>query len=163
MAYPFSDLGLARRLETTEGLACARSVEARARVDPSSGACWIEVAGARAMFDGVTSPVTQTFGLGMAGQATAQDFETIEGFFRAHGAPIFHEVSPLADFMLQMGRVGAATENAQLYLAEIDGRPIATASLRIHEGVAFLAGASCRAADRSGTPSVTAFASRTLA
>ena len=206
---PFSDLALARRLETTEALACARSVEARARVDPSSGACWIEVAGAHAMFDGAASPVTQTFGLGMAGPATAHDFETIERFFTDRGAPILHEVSPLADpsvvalltergyqpfeftsvmyrpldgggtvaavdssvhvrtvgadegeqwarvsrdgwnefpglgdFMLQMGRVGAATEGARLYLAEIDGRPIAAASLRIHEGVAFLAGAS---------------------
>ena len=70
--YPFSDLALARRLERTEGQACARSVEAHARLDPSSGACWLAVSGASAMFAGAVSPVTQTFGLGMAGSgATA--------------------------------------------------------------------------------------------
>jgi hypothetical protein len=41
------------------------------------------------MFDGAASPVTQTFGLGIAGPVTAHDLETIEGFFREHGAPIF--------------------------------------------------------------------------
>jgi GNAT superfamily N-acetyltransferase len=92
----FSDADLARRLESAEGNAAARFVEARARVRPESGARWIEVDGARAIYDGVDSPVTQTFGLGMRQPATAAALETIEAFFGERGAPVSHEVSPLA-------------------------------------------------------------------
>jgi hypothetical protein len=60
-----ADLELATRLELAEGHSTAAAVEARASLDPSSGACWIEIAGALAMFDGVGSPLTQTFGLGL--------------------------------------------------------------------------------------------------
>ena len=49
------------------------------------------------MFDGPASPVTQTFGLGMFEPVTAAILERLEEFFRARGAPTFHEVSPLAD------------------------------------------------------------------
>lgn len=92
-----SDLALARRLERAEGVANARFVEARAKVAPEVGATWIEVAGAYAMFDGIESPCTQTFGLGMFAAPAAEDFERIEGFYRERGTAAFHEVSPLAD------------------------------------------------------------------
>ena len=88
---------LARRLERAEAESNARFVDARARLTPASGACWIEVAGAYAMFDGVTSPATQTFGLGMFQPATAADLDRLEAFFHERGAPPYHEVSPLAD------------------------------------------------------------------
>jgi len=209
--FPFADVPLARRIERTEGLACSQSAEARARLSPASGACWIEVAGARAVFDGPTSPVTQTFGLGLFDPVGAADLERIEAFFRERGAPVLHEVSPLADpalvallnergyqpfeftsvlyrsiqnghatagapvngslhirqidtddgelwartaaagwsdyeglgeFLLDVGRVNVETADCRLYLAELQGRPIATAALRMHDGVAFLAGAS---------------------
>lgn len=96
-AIPFVDLSLARRLERAEAAANARSVEARARITPDTQACWIEVGGAYAMFDGVDSPLTQTFGLGLFEKITAVELETIEAFFAARGAAVFHEVSPLAD------------------------------------------------------------------
>ena len=92
----FSDLALSRRLERAEAESNARFVEARARLCPSSGACWIEVAGAYAMYDRPTSPVTQTFGLGMFEKLTAASLDTIERFFLDRGAPVFHEVSPFA-------------------------------------------------------------------
>src|SRR5262249_5538537 len=92
-----SDLALSRRLERTEGASCADFVEARARRSPASGAAWIEVAGAYAMFDGPESPVTQTFGLGLFQPARAADLDAIEVFYRDRGSPVFHEVSPLAD------------------------------------------------------------------
>jgi GNAT superfamily N-acetyltransferase len=93
----FSDVELARRLERTEGRANASFVEARARAFPELGAEWIHVGGTYAMFDGVDSPVTQTFGLGMFDPVSTEQLERIENFFRAHAAPVFHEVSPLAD------------------------------------------------------------------
>lgn len=94
--YPFADEALARRLERTEANANARSVEARAAVWPESGAAWIEVGGAYAMYDGVDSPLTQTFGLGLFSDVAPSDLDRIEAFFFERGAPALHEVSPLA-------------------------------------------------------------------
>ena len=92
----FSDLELSRRLERAEGNACAQCAEARRRVFPDSGAEWIKCAGAQAIFDGVDSPVTQTYGLGIFEALTEVDLDTMERFFRDRGAPVFHEVSPFA-------------------------------------------------------------------
>lgn len=61
----FSDLDLSRKLERTEASANAAFIETRAKLNPEVGAEWIEVAGTYAMFDGVESPLTQTFGLGV--------------------------------------------------------------------------------------------------
>lgn len=207
MTFPFADLALARRLERAEGTSNAHAVEARARLFPDAGATWTEVAGAYAMFDGPESPMTQTFGLGMFQAPTADDLGAIETFYTERGAPVHHEISPLADpavvpllnargyqpfeftsvmyrpinqaadhpfrpapsvrrvgadeaeiyartaaegwrefglaaFIYDMQRVSAASEGTHLFLSELDGRPIATAVLIIHEGVAHLAGAS---------------------
>ena len=97
VSHPFADLALARRLELAEAHANVAFVEARARLMPESGAAWMEAAGARAMFDGVASPLTQTFGLGMSGAVSADELTRIERFFSDRGAPAYHEVSPLAD------------------------------------------------------------------
>jgi hypothetical protein len=200
---------LARRLERAEATSNARFVERRAGLDPGRGACWIEVGGTYAMYDGPASPVTQTFGLGMFQAPTADDFDRLERFFFERGAPADHEVSPQADpatfvllvergyrpfeftsvmfrpvtsppvpespsprpdvivrvigadeadvwaktastgwgaadgdFMLDVARVNAGAPDGHLFLAELDGRPIATAALAIHDGVAHFAGAS---------------------
>jgi GNAT superfamily N-acetyltransferase len=94
--YPLVDLGLARRLEKAEAKSNARFVVARAELFPESGAQWIEVAGAYAMFDTVSSPLTQSFGLGVFGEVTHDDLARLEEFFRERGAYVFHEISPLA-------------------------------------------------------------------
>jgi hypothetical protein len=206
-AFPFADLALARRLERAEALSNVGFVEARARLFPSSGSCWIEVAGAYAMFDGPASPSTQTFGLGIRQALAAADLDRLESFFAERGAPVFHEVSPLADaatiallcergyqpfeftsvlyrpigdmaeavppggprvrpigageaelfartsaagwhesgygdFMMAFGLVNAGTEGLHLFLAELDGKAIATGAVSLREGVAHLAGAS---------------------
>jgi hypothetical protein len=97
LPYPFADLSLAQRLEKTEAHGNVLFVEARVRAFPDSGAEWIEVAGTHAMFDGPTSPISQTFGLGMFHPLTAANLNTVERFFQDRGADVFHEVSPLAD------------------------------------------------------------------
>lgn len=56
----------------------------------------MQCGGAIAIFDGVDSPVTQTFGLGIFEELTAEILDRIESFFAAHSAPVFHEVSPFA-------------------------------------------------------------------
>lgn len=95
--YPFADIDLARRLERAEAQGNVNFVEARAEAFPDRGATWLEVAGTYAMFDGIGSPVTQTFGLGVYEPVGEDQMETIEDFFRSRGSEIFHEVCPLAD------------------------------------------------------------------
>ena len=209
-SFPFSDLALAQRLEKTEARSNAQFVEARARAFPETGAKWLEVAGAYAMYDGATSPVTQTFGLGMFQPVTNADLAVIERFFHERGAEVFHEVCPLADpsvlpllnergyrpteftsvlyrpidndlnvgasrnsqinvrlivdgeqelwaetsaqgwgefaelsdFVRDIGKVMANKADALSFLAELNGRPIATGAMSICDGVALLAGAS---------------------
>lgn len=92
----FSDLALSKRLERAEGQACAEYAEARRRLFPESGAEWIEHAGAYAVFDGIDSPVTQTFGLGLFEELNSSTLDVIERFFLDRGAPVLHEVSPFA-------------------------------------------------------------------
>ncbi len=91
-----SDNSLAQRLERTEARANAAFVETRARLEPDSGACWIDVGGTYAMFDGPESPITQTFGLGMFSETSDDDLAELETFFSERGAPTNHEVSPFA-------------------------------------------------------------------
>jgi hypothetical protein len=208
--YPLVDFALSRRLERAEARSNAEFVTARARLFPESGACWIEAAGAYAMFDGIASPCTQTFGLGMFGPVSAADMDRIEIFFRERGAQVDHEVSPLADAGLlellnsrgykpfelssvmfrptgqkavigattnerirvrlveendqdvfsdlavrgwemtgnlaeiirTMGRLSSACPGGVSFIAELDGRPIASGALNLYDGVALLAGAS---------------------
>jgi GNAT superfamily N-acetyltransferase len=207
---PFSDIALSRRLERAEGRSNADFVEARAKLFPESGAQWIEVAGAYAMFDGIGSPMTQTFGLGVFDPVTQADLEKLEEFFQQRGAHVHHEVSPMADVSLlallndrgyqpieltsvmhrpigrgvqlasprnekiqsrlirdgeedlwaqtaargwseltefadmiqELSNINAKKAGRCLFLAELDGRPIATGAMFIHDGVALLAGAS---------------------
>jgi hypothetical protein len=96
-SFPFADLALSRRLEKAEGRGNAEFVEARLKAFPESGARWIEVARTHAMFDGVGSPLTQTFCLGMFEPLTEAALNEIEEFFQERGSEVFHEVSPLAD------------------------------------------------------------------
>ncbi len=70
--------------------------EARRKVFPESGSEWMECAGAYVVFDGAESPVTQTFGLGLFEELTPASLDRIERFFLDRGAPVQHEVSPLA-------------------------------------------------------------------
>jgi GNAT superfamily N-acetyltransferase len=93
-AYPLADLALARRLERAEALANVAFVEARRQVDPASGAAWLSVAGTYAMFDGVGSPLTQTFGLGIFDEVGQPELEQLERFFDTRQATAMHEVSP---------------------------------------------------------------------
>ena len=99
-AILFADADLARKLESAEAYANRKSVEARAKMSPGLGATWQQFGAAYAMFDGVGSPLTQTFGLGMGGvDAPTLDtatLEAIEQFFFSRGSDVFQEVSPLA-------------------------------------------------------------------
>lgn len=213
-AYPLADLSLSRRLERCEAETNAAMVESRATLVPASGARWMECNGSYALFDGPSSPLTQTFGLGIFNPPTDADFDLIEQFFAEQGAAVFHEVSPLAApetvglltargyrpieftsmlyqpiapesapaisaittriagpgeeelwatiagegwseypelsaFLEDLGRITAGCRGTFPFFAELDGRPIGTGALAIHEGVALLAGASTIPAQRN--------------
>jgi GNAT superfamily N-acetyltransferase len=177
---------------------------------PASGAQWMEVAGAYAMFDGVDSPCTQTFGLGLFQMPTSEDMTRLEAFFRERQSSVMHEVCPLTDaallpmliergyrpmelsnvlylpleqyrseniaagkgvqvrvaveqdhdvwaktsaegwsefqefapMMADLSRVSAAKKDGALFLAELEGKPVAAGALSLHAGVALFAGAS---------------------
>ena len=96
MSSPLVDHALAVRLEGAEAAANARFIEARAAVSPALGATWRDIDGIAALFDGAGSPLTQTFGLGMARAADDAALDAVEAFFRSRGAAVDHEVSPLA-------------------------------------------------------------------
>src|SRR5579864_4806536 len=91
----FSDLALSRRLERAEGRACVQFAEARRELHPDSGAEWMECSGAYAVFDGIDSLITQSFGLGIFEKLSEASLDVIERFFLDRGAPVQHEVSPL--------------------------------------------------------------------
>ena len=201
----FSDVELSRRLERCEAETNVAMTEARARLQPESGATSMRRAGAYAMFDGVRSPLTQTFCLGIFETPGDDDLAAIEEFFTSRGAPVAHEVSPLAGpemlellarrgyrpvelssilyrpigtierttdiatriiepgeddlwtatcaegwsefpeivpFIQDLGRINVASRGTLAFIAERDGRPIATGALAMHGGIAILAGAS---------------------
>ncbi len=117
----YSDLTLSRKLERTEARANADFVETRKRLFPDSDATWIEVAGAYAMFDGVDSPLTQTFGLGVFDDITHEHLAELEAFFKDRGCSTFHEVSPMAD------------QSLMSLLAERGYRPIELTSVMYRE------------------------------
>ncbi|MEJ7625208.1 MAG: GNAT family N-acetyltransferase [Pyrinomonadaceae bacterium] len=52
------------------------------------------------------------------------------------------EMPGMEEFMFNFSRMGAQCSGAYPYIAELDGKPIATAAFLMYEGVAILAGAS---------------------
>jgi GNAT superfamily N-acetyltransferase len=93
--FPFADLALAKRLEAAEGRACQQYAESRRKVFPDCASEWMECAGANVVFDGVDSPITQTFGLGLFEELNPAVLQQIEDFFLDRSAPVMHEICPL--------------------------------------------------------------------
>jgi GNAT superfamily N-acetyltransferase len=96
VSYPLSDAALSQRLEECEGKTNAAFVDAHARIAPDARIAWMRCAGAYVLYDGVGSPLTQTFGLGLFGSPSDSDVDRVEAFFDERGADVFHEVSPLS-------------------------------------------------------------------
>jgi GNAT superfamily N-acetyltransferase len=96
LRYPEVDVELAQRLERAEVLATVAYVEARRSIQPSHGADWFQIAGVHAVFDGVESPLTQTFGLGIFEPTHSSTLDALERFFSVRGVKTAHEVSSLA-------------------------------------------------------------------
>jgi hypothetical protein len=93
----FSNKALSQQLEGAEARFNAAIVDSHAKYSSGSHVEWKEIGGVHAMFDGVESPLTQTFGLGLFEEPTHEIFEKLEAFYHQHNSPIFHEVSPMID------------------------------------------------------------------
>lgn len=92
-----SGIEFARRLEQTElavSETCLHSWVAR---HPELGSTAAPLAGGKALFFGTASPLSQALGVGMRGPVSADDFDRLESFFRARGAPVVISLCPHAD------------------------------------------------------------------
>jgi hypothetical protein len=96
----FVDSVLARRLELAEAEGGASCGFALARERPDSGAAVETIAGGRAVFTGIGSPLSQATGVGLDGLVTAQEFARLEDFFFSRGVAVNVETSPHADASL---------------------------------------------------------------
>lgn len=136
-AVLFMDKTLARRLERTEGAINASFIDARralalAASEAAPPLAWRDFDGTYAMFDGVGSPMTQTFGLGLFQPTCDGELAAIEAFFRSFGSPTIHEVSPLAGvqaFGLLQERGYAPIELTNVLARSLDDSPLPTAAL----------------------------------
>jgi len=120
----FKDILLAQQLERTEGTVAASFVDARQRLMPERGSEWRDSGGTIVLYDGLESPMTQTFGLGLHTTTTPEQLDEIETFFRDRGAPVQHELSPLAGVAttaLLVSRGYVPIEHSSVMMQLLDG------------------------------------------
>jgi GNAT superfamily N-acetyltransferase len=99
----FAGVDLARTLEGTESHWAAAYAESLARLRPGSDFEVIDVAGGRAVFVGVNSPLSEAKALGFSGPVTDDDFERLEAVYAPRHAAVKVVVCPLADASLWTG------------------------------------------------------------
>jgi hypothetical protein len=120
----FVDSVLARRMELAEAEGGASCGAALARERPESDACVETIAGGRAVFTGVGSPITQATGVGLDGPVSEEEFARLEDFFFSRGAAVKVETSPYADASLfsHYAKHGyCATEFTSVLVRRVDG------------------------------------------
>lgn len=97
MPAPHLTLELARRIELAEAHAAAEGADVLRELRPASAATVLQIAGGLAVYCGANSPITQAVGLGLNGPVTAEEFATLENFYRTRGESVRVETCPLAD------------------------------------------------------------------
>jgi hypothetical protein len=131
----FMDADLARRLEATEGAVCLSYVEPRRQVSGVPAEA-IQRDGTVALFDGVDSPLSQTFGLGVHAPTTAEALDELEAFFLSRGTDVMHEVSPfagVATLALLVARGYHPIELSTVLVQPIDHVTMPASSLSVRE------------------------------
>lgn len=92
----FCDLELAQRVELLQAQGGVAYAQAHARLFPQSGATFVPVGSGSAAYAGIDSPITQAFGLGLAGEVTVAEIVAMEEFYFARRAAVNVETCPLA-------------------------------------------------------------------
>lgn len=100
MQLPFADAALAARLESVSAHENERFAAAAQRLDPSSPAASVWIAGGCAVFLGPGAVLNQATGLGLSGPVTVEDIDELEAFYNGRGAATKVNVCPLADASL---------------------------------------------------------------
>jgi hypothetical protein len=89
------ELDEAIRRSESEGIRCGLAT--MKRLHPDRGATSIEVAGGLAVFTGIDSPLSQSYGVGSSTPVTEGDVSRITDFYESRGATPRVFVTPLAD------------------------------------------------------------------
>lgn len=92
------------------------------------------------------SPVAATASAAVHARIASPDEAELWSHTAAQG---WSDTPGLEPFLLDLGRLTAASERATMFLAELDGRAVAAATLSMYEKVAHLAGASTLPAARN--------------
>ena len=123
----FADLNLARKLEHNDAILCTEYSRAHAQIYPEAAATSMQIMGGYATFAGVDSPLTQAFGLGLSGEVSEAELDTLEDFYRSRNAPVNIELCPLADTKLRqilMQRGYRITEYSNALFHELKTIPV---------------------------------------
>ena len=91
----FVDKALARRLESCEEMPQVQYARVFQKTRPEIGAAEEEICGGHMIFAGLGSPIGRATGAGLDRPFTAEDLDTIEGFYRKHKAPSQVDLTPL--------------------------------------------------------------------
>jgi hypothetical protein len=130
---------LARRLEEVEAFAALAYVRQLARVRPEADVEIEEVAGGRAVFAGVGSPLSETKAIGLHGPVTEADLDRMEAVFFRRGVPSRVVVCPLADSSLVEGlgrrgyRLSSFEDILTLPLGQEEPNAIPTPSIEVRQ------------------------------
>ena len=89
------ELDEAIRRSESEGVRCG--IATMERLHPDRGATSIEVAGGLAVFTGIDSPLSQSYGVGSSTPVTEGDVSRITDLYESRGATPRVFVTPLAD------------------------------------------------------------------
>jgi ribosomal protein S18 acetylase RimI-like enzyme len=93
----FVDKALARRLEACEELPQVLYARAFQKMKPEIGAAEQAICGGHMIFAGLGSPIGRATGLGFGDPLTTQVLQSVEKFYRSHGAPSQVDLCPLHD------------------------------------------------------------------
>jgi len=128
----FVDKALARRLESAEEMPQVQYARYYARKRPEIGAEVEQICGGHMIFAGLNSPIGRAVGLGFNGPVAAADLDSLEEFYRAHGAPAQLDYCPLSDpSLLELTKernYGIVELNNVRYLRIADEAPHSPAS-----------------------------------
>ena len=89
-----ADVNLARRIEAAECSSIIRIAEAS--LDSLAGFAVEPIAGGKAVFAGVGSPMTHAIGVGLQGDVPLEELQRLERFFRDRGSACVVDLCPLA-------------------------------------------------------------------
>jgi hypothetical protein len=106
----FGSNDLAKRVESAQAQNQLHFAKAHQSSVAHSPYTALELGSGAALFAGVDSPLTQSFGLGLDGEVSENIVETLEEFFCSRGAAVNIEVANTADMSLttHLGKRGYA-------------------------------------------------------